>query len=330
MEIKGFTYGWDSHRGMLGTEKSAESIKALAAMGGNWACLAFAVMQEKFSSSRFGFDYRFTDTDREIETSIRQLKENGLKVCLKPVLNCEDGVWRANITFPEREFPVLDAHGRPKGYWNEWFSCYTAFICHYAEIAEYTGCEMFCIGCEMLGTEHKEEFWRELIARVREIYHGPLVYNTNHGKEDNVAWFDALDYIGTSAYYPVAREGGATAEQMLKSWEYAKKGLKAVSEKFGGKKIIFMEIGCRSARGCAAMPWDFVHTEYPRDEDEQANFYESALRAMWDEPYFEGFFWWDWNTFLTPDDRIKTDTGFGIHGKKAEKILTDWYTNGKK
>ena len=80
MEIKGFTYGWDSHKGMLGTEKANESVKALAAMGGNWAALAFAVTQEKFSSSRFGMDFRFVDTDREIETAIKQLKDSGLKV----------------------------------------------------------------------------------------------------------------------------------------------------------------------------------------------------------------------------------------------------------
>lgn len=326
MEIKGYTYGWDSHKGMLGTEKSAESIKAMAAMGGNWACLAFAVTQERFSSTRFGFDYRWCNTDREIERGIAQLKENGLKVCLKPILNCEDGTWRANITFPEREFPVYDKSGKLVSYWNEWFSCYTAFICHYAEIAEYTGCEMLCIGCEMIGTEHKEAEWRELIAKVREIYHGPLVYNANHGKEENVKWFDALDYIGTSAYYPVAREGGASSDEMLAEWKKHKKGLERIAEKFG-KKIIFMEIGCRNARGCAVMPWDFVHVEYPRDEDEQYNFYESALKAMWDEPYFAGFFWWDWKTFLLPPEKIAEDTDFGIHGKKAEKLLTDWYTN---
>ena len=119
MEIKGFTYGWDSHRGMLGTESAKKSIETMAAMGGNWAALAFAVTQEKFSSTRFGFDYRRTDTDREIETAIKQLKESGLKVCLKPILNCEDGTWRANITFPEREFPVYDENGRLRSYWNE-------------------------------------------------------------------------------------------------------------------------------------------------------------------------------------------------------------------
>lgn len=325
MEIKGFTYGWDSRRGMLGTERSAESIGAMSELGINWAALAFGVSQEKYCSTSFGADYRFTNTDREIERAVAQMKERGLKVCLKPVVNCRDGFWRAHITFPDKEpFGETDIFGRPKGCWNRWFSCYTAFICHYAEIAEYTGCEMLCIGCEMIGTEHKEEHWRDLIAKVRKIYSGALVYNANHGKEDNVKWFDALDYIGTSAYYPVAKNGEVTAEEMLRSWEEPKRRLAALSERFG-KKIIFMEIGCRSAKGCAAMPWDFMHHELPRDEDEQSNFYESAFRAMWDEPYFEGFFWWDWATFLPDKERIGTDRGFSIYGKKAMETVKGWY-----
>ena len=43
----------------------------------------------------------------------------------------------------------------------------------------------------------------ESINKIRKVYHGKLVYNTNHGSEDKVEWFDALDYIGTSAYYRV-------------------------------------------------------------------------------------------------------------------------------
>ena len=73
---------------------------------------------------------------------------------------------------------------------------------------------MFCVGCEMLGTERKEELWRETIAAVRQVYHGELVYNPNHGKEDGVRWWDAVDYIGTSAYFRVAAEPGASLESM--------------------------------------------------------------------------------------------------------------------
>ena len=83
-----------------------------------------------------------------------------------------------------------------------------------------------------------------------------------------------------------------------------------------------MEIGCRSARGCAMMPYDFTHREFPYDEEEQANFYESCFRAMWDEPWFAGYFWWDWYTRL-PEKQ--PEMGFSIVGKKAEQVVREWY-----
>lgn len=324
---KGFTYGWDAHRGMYKTDSSFDSMKRLCNMGTNYVTLAFAVMQEKFSSSRFGFDYRRTVTDLEIIKAIKRLNSLGQSVCLKPIINCEDGVWRANISFPDIEFPVIGGREEKKynTYWDEWFSCYTAFMCHYAEIAEDLGVEMLCIGCEMLGTERKESYWRELIKEVRKVYSGELVYNTNHGSEENVNWFDAVDYIGTSAYYRVGING-TDVVSMCKEWEKVKPTLKRVSEKFG-KKIIFMEIGCRSAKGCSAMPWDFLHVDLPYDEEEQNNFYESALISFWNEPWFDGFFWWDWQTEIPETYFDHENTGFSIIGKKTEKTLTDWYKN---
>ncbi len=185
---------------------------------------------------------------------------------------------------------------------------------------------MFCVGCEMLGTERKEEYWRRAIEAVRSVYTGPLVYNTNHGKEAFVKWWDAVDYIGTSAYYRVASVPGDSIKNMKTAWDGYKKELKAVSDANGGKQIIFMEIGCRSARGCAMMPYDFTHREFPYDEDEQASFYESCFLSMWDEPWFAGFFWWDWYTKL-PDKH--PETGFSIAGKKAEAVVKEWYAKNR-
>ncbi len=182
---------------------------------------------------------------------------------------------------------------------------------------------MFCVGCEMLGTEERVDQWRETINAVRKIYHGPVVYNTNHGKEAAVKWWDAVDYIGTSAYFCVAKVPGDTVENMQAAWDEQKKELRGISEANDGKQIIFMEIGCRSARGCAMMPYDFTHREFPYDEDEQAAFYESCMRSMWNEPWFAGFFWWDWYTKLPGN---KPELGFSIVGKKAEKLVREWYT----
>ena len=315
MFIKGFSYGYDGRRGAYRTPEAALSMERMAALGGNWAALAFAVTQDSFSSTVIRPDYRFTVTDGDIEAAVGKLHALGLKVCLKPMVNCADGVWRAQIRFPEAEWGDRD-------YWRDWFSSYTAFLRHYAEIAEETGCEMFCVGCEMLGTEEKDMYWRRAIGEVRRVYHGPLVYNTNHGKEENVRWWDAVDYIGTSAYYRVGKEPGDTVENMKKAWDEIKPRLCALSEQNGGKKIIFMEIGCRSASGCAMMPYDFSHREFPYDEEEQANFYESCFCSLWEEPWFAGMFWWDWYTKI-PERR--QETGFSIVGKKAEEVVKTWY-----
>ncbi len=319
MFIKGFTYGFDGKRGDYRTEQAAQSMERLAGLGGDWAALAFVVRQDSFCSTVIRPDYRYTVTDKDVITAADKLHSLGLKVCMKPIVNSADGVWRANIRFPEPEYGDTD-------YWKDWFSSYTAFLCHYAEIAEETGCEMFCVGCEMLGTEHKEDYWRKAIEEVRKVYHGPITYNTNHGKEFGVKWWDAVDYIGTSAYYGVGKVPGDSLENMTEVWNSQKERLAELSRVNGGKQIIFMEIGCRSARGCAMMPYDFSHREFPYDEDEQANFYESCLVSMWDEPWFAGFFWWDWYTKLptrTPE------LGFSIVGKKTENIIKEWYAKDR-
>lgn len=60
-----------------------------------------------------------------------------MKVCLKPVVNSRDGIWRGLIRFPDSLGDIgVD-------YWKEWFQSYEGFILHYAEIAERSKCEMF-------------------------------------------------------------------------------------------------------------------------------------------------------------------------------------------
>lgn len=319
MDIKGFTYGWGGSRGQYRSEKALVSQDKLYDIGINWMCLAFTVMQKSFSSTEIYFDYRNTVTDKDITYAINRAHDRGIKVCLKPVINCSDGIWRALIDFPDSDMMEKDV------YWEQWFEFYSAFMCHYAEIAEDTGCEMLCIGCEMSGTERKEKEWRELIKKIRSIYSGPLVYNTNHGREEEVRWFDALDYIGTSAYFRVGKVPGDTKENMLAVWKEVGIDMKNLSEKLK-KKIIFMEIGCRSAKGCAMMPWDFVHTEFERSEEEQANFYDSCLTAFHDADWFAGAFWWDWSVEIYDTlEEAKEDKGFNIHMKKAEEVLKSWY-----
>ncbi|MCY0878723.1 MAG: glycosyl hydrolase family 53 [Firmicutes bacterium] len=315
--IKGMTFGWDADRGDLRTAQARESLRHLRETGAEWIALAFRVYQDSVFSTRIYFDYGTTVTDGDLIVAVGEARELGLKICLKPVVNSRDGLWRGFIRFPEESNDSVN-------YWQDWFRSYRHFINHYAEIAEELNVDMFCVGCEMVQTEHRTDDWLRVVEEVRARYHGPLVYNANHGSEDQVAWFSAVDYVGTSAYYPVANAPGATAAEMRGRWELVKERLEKLYERFQ-RPILFMEIGCRSASGAAQMPWDFLHREWPSNEEEQAAFYESALETFWDESWFSGFFWWDWPVHLYDIRDAEHNTGFCVYGKKAEAILRQFY-----
>ncbi|SFB99706.1 glycoside hydrolase family 113 [Butyrivibrio sp. YAB3001] len=320
MEIKGFTYGYDGRDGVYRSDEGMLSQKRLFENGVNWICLSFTVEQDSVFSRDIRFRFGQDVNDRDLMAVIDNAHKNNVKVCLKPILNLGDGIWRARITFPDS-----DQWGKDQ-YWDDWFASYESFICYYAKLAEETGCEMFCVGCEMVGTERKEMHWRKLIEDVRKVYKGKISYNTNHGHEYEVKWFDAVDLIGTSAYFPVGIDGKTSVDDMAEKWKSIRDEMKKVHETFG-KPVIFMEIGCRSAHGCSSMPWDFEHTELLHDEDEQAAFYESCLKTFFDEEWFAGCFWWDWSsTIYDTEEEAAKDNGFNIHLKKAEQVIRKWYT----
>ncbi|RCW74831.1 glycoside hydrolase family 113 [Saliterribacillus persicus] len=316
--VKGMTYGWNTSRGAYRTQDAIDSLEKLKESGSEWIALSFFALQDTYHSTDIHFDYGNTMTDRDIMFAVVQAKKLGLKVCLKPVVNCKDGIWRARIGFAEEA----------EDEWKKWFDSYNNFILHYAELAEELECEMFCVGCEMINTEVRTADWRNVIKNVRNTYSGPIIYNANHGKEDGVEWFDAVDIIGTSAYYPVAKKVNDSVENMVKEWEIVSQKLEKLHRRYN-KPILFMEIGCRSAEGCATMPWDFMHTELPFNEQEQANFYQSVFQVFWDKPWFAGFFWWDWKTKLYPLEEAKNDVDFDIYGKEAEKIVKEWYNKNR-
>jgi len=66
--------------------------------------------------------------------------------------------------------------------------------------------------------------------------------------------------------------------------------------------------------------------EYPRCEQEQADFYESCLDVFENEPRFVGVFWWDWSTFIYDSkEEAGENIGFNIHLKKAEEVIKRKY-----
>jgi hypothetical protein len=352
--IKGYTWGWVGSRGEYESPKAAESMKRLAKTGSQWVCIAFGASMKTFDTPeiRWGDANPKMVTDAEIRHAIGLARQNGLKVILKPVVNPDDNVWRAQIKFTKSDSAdaqsdaAADSHSAKSAKdagqavdlekWDRWWQDYSKFILHYAQLAQEEHVEIYCLGCEMNSTEKFEDQWRKLIADVRKVYTGLLTYNVNHDSEGNVHWWDAVDFISVSAYYAIRPAKGRTLEEAVKETtpvdeivaglQGVKKRLARISAKWS-KPILFIETGVLNARGFARYPWSHndEHVESPIDEQEQANFYDAMCQAFWDEPWFMGFTWWEWPAQIPDPSHLSDTRTFSIVGKKAEAVLRDWY-----
>ena len=122
MEIKGFTYGYDAKRGDFRTEGGIQSQELLYQTGVNWICLAVVNEQETAHSTTIAFDYGKSVSDRDVIAAVSRAHERQIKVCLKPMVNCKDGVWRAYINFADSDFDGQDI------YWDKWFKSYGDYM----------------------------------------------------------------------------------------------------------------------------------------------------------------------------------------------------------
>ncbi|QNE45604.1 1,4-beta-xylanase [Glaciihabitans sp. INWT7] len=300
----GMTWGWTGVRGTWATAEAEDSLSKLVDLNVNWVGIAFGALQATAQSTEIRFGDEPTVTDDEVRWAIRESKTRGLKVCLKPVVNVADGTWRAFIGFFDEEVP-----GEPS--WAEWFASFTRFVVHYARIAEEEGCEMLCVGCEMVQTDKRESEWRALIAAVRAVYGGLVTYNCDKYQEDRVTWWDAVDIISSSGYYP------------LGDWDAQLDRIAPVVES-AGKPFFFMESGCPSRVGSAARPNDWT-LEGAVSGAEQAEWYRDAFDTCAKRPWVQGFMLWDWPPRLYALEDAASDDDYCVYGKPAEDFVREHY-----
>ncbi len=303
--IKGITFGSFACKGSFETKEAFESLDHLISeTGANFVTLVPNGLQDTPQSEKIVFNTDATLSDDELISVINYLHQAGLMVALKPTANCKNGTWRAYINFFDK-----DVHCEPK--WKNWFASYTKFQLHYAKIAEETHCEMFIAGCEMVMSERRSKEWRKLISDIRKYYSGPVSYNTDKYQEDHVDWWDCVDYISSSGYYPPG-----DMEQELDRIE-------EVVGKFN-KPFFFAECGCMSTSGASKAPNDWrVRGEV--NLKEQADWYTSLFEACKKRSWVGGFCLWDWSWKQYPLCKASTNGGYEIYGKPAQEVVKKYY-----
>lgn len=313
---KGVTYThlYRPHNNLL-SERSRRSLEHLRSrVGAEWIALNPFGYQRHVDDPNvlFGGD----PPDAHLRLAIAGARELGFKVMLKPhvwLRHQSDERWRGTIAMNSEED------------WEAWFRSYGKFILHYAALAETEGVEIFCIGVELARTAvEREQDWRALVAEIRKRYRGPLVYAANWWEEyDRIGFWDALDYIGVNAFFPLSDAPDPSAETLFANADSVA-GELALLHQRTGKPVLFTEVGFKSTRGTSMRPWQWPRRFEPEiDLEAQARCYEAVLRVFWNKPWFYGMYWWKW--FSDLDRGGVSHPGFTPRGKPAEAVLSEWY-----
>lgn len=251
-----------------------------------------------------------TPSDDVIKHAINTAHRNGMKVLLKPHFDVEDGTFRGEV-YPGKK----------------WFDSYGKFILHYAGIAQKYNVELYCVGVELKGatTWENVKYWRELIKSVRKIYKGPLTYAANWDEYENVDFWDALDYIGIDAYFPLTDKKDAKPTELVKGWDKWADKIEKWRQKNGfAQPVIFTEAGYASVDGTNVQPWKW-DIAGAADRQEQADCVQAAFEVLTKRDWFKGFYWWHY----LPADGPVTE-GLTLRGKQAEEVMSGWYEKIKK
>lgn len=302
--IKSFNFTiWPSDTGIVSIDKAKESIDLLLQSTSiNSVVICIMALQDTPFTDSIDYVGDHVPTDNYLKELINYCKSLDLKVILKPMVNCRDGAWRAHINFFDKEVP-----GEAK--WSNWFSDYFAYLLHYAVLAEETDCEMLIIGCEMVQAERKAEYWRKLIDEIREVYTGLISYNTDKYQEEVLTWWDAVDVISSSGYYPIDR------------WDDNLDRIENVV-KTHNKPFFFAECGCPSRKGSSLIPNDWEHIG-DIDLEEQESYYKTIFEECAKRDWIGGFAFWNWHSDISNYEPINDD--YSVYQKPAEKIVKYYF-----
>jgi hypothetical protein len=203
--------------------------------------------------------------------------------------------------------------------WRQWFSRYEAYILSYGQQASEAGADAFCVGRETdKAAIARPSDWRRIIVRVRERFKGPLTYSANFDSYSRIAFWDALDVIGVSAYFPLG-DGVPREEELAAAWDRIFAPLETLARKTN-RRVVFTEIGYPAVSTAASRPW--YEPSGPADVWLQARLYEAALQAVSKRPFMVGTFFWLWEGVRRPAFR---DASFSIQDKPAAFVMADWY-----
>ena len=254
------------------------------------------------------------ETKQGARATILMAHENRIKVMLKPQVYIPRG-WTGSMDYQTDEE------------WEHWERDYQRYILDMATMAEETGVEIFCIGTEFsVSVKKRQPFWHELIRKVRTVYTGKITYSANWDHYRDTPFWDYLDYIGVSAYFPLSGDPTPEVDSLKTLWLPWLDQMKKYSDSLG-KKLLFTEYGYLTVDGAAGKTWELEKKirQLPLNQKVQANAYQALFETFWPESFWAGGFAWKWFPEGEGHEGYP-EKDYTPQGKLALNVLSDWYS----
>ena len=98
MFVKGISFGFMARNGYYRSPEGRREIENICALGVNWVALIATVMQDTWYSTKMYHDFAFSPSDEELAETVKTFKAHGIKVMLKPMIECHDSkIGRAHV-----------------------------------------------------------------------------------------------------------------------------------------------------------------------------------------------------------------------------------------
>lgn len=263
----------------------SDPMPAIKEVNAEWVALvpyAYTRLNEAKVSHNLSWQW-WGETEKGIRESIKLAKENGLKIMLKPQVYVP-GSWIGELDFKNDQD------------WKHWEIEYMAYLMTYVNLAIEMNVDMICIGTELRrSVAQRPEFWNTLIVEIKKIYAGKLCYSANWDSYAQIPFWENLDYVGISAYFPLSESATPAKVELLKEWKGINNDLEKFYQKIK-KPILFTEYGYLSVDGCAGKTWELEKKirQLKINKKAQATSIDALLSHFQNQSWWAGGFLWKW------------------------------------
>jgi hypothetical protein len=251
-----------------------------------------------------GTPFEATQQGRDFAQLVGEIQDRGMSFGILPIIFSGQGLNRQWIW--------------PKDH-SAWFQSYGDRMVELGSFASAHGGTSFVVGSELTLLFVEDWAWRDVIRRVRGVYGGHLTISPVFVQFETITFWDALDSIGVSAYFPLTASDSYLDQQFVlnMAWKAIQTEIEAYALAHF-KPITFVEVGYPNTDVAATQPWDYDWGKRKLNEDLARRCWEAFRNAWSHSKMLRSFQIW---ALSSPDDDAANPMLFSPLHKPAEDVV---------